>query len=457
MPGESHAMSNANVRADLRRAAILLAELRKELPGAGRGEVEVSDFRALKRIGKMRIVWSSRISRPAFLSPDRDAAGLRDLVLRARSADTPGVTLTQKRYLELFHAMRLRRRLSLAWEDACAAVSRYCILNLQSCARAGVGWETQARSEINAVEGVEKAVIEHRIHLAAHLAMIDHPALASGPRLCVEAEAQRTCGVQLRRQGEHAEAERAFRHAHALATEYGDWSTAANALGGIGRLREDSRRYSSARYFFTRALHEALAHGAADAAARALHDLFSEAINAGQHRRADRLAPLVFSAYAALRHENMYRFAHDLGRFWLTQASAAAALPIFEAVLVRFPEDEKPFVLGNIAEAAGVLGYRETVERASDAVFAAPGADFFARGLTGLAFGRFALGEVGEAASLARLAWQEAARRSDFFAMEEAQTVRRRIAAATAAQIASRSALAAEIVSWSSVESLAAA
>jgi tetratricopeptide (TPR) repeat protein len=449
-------MGKPKVRADLKRAAAMLAQLRRELPGAGRGGVDGAGFRALKRRSKIRIVWSPRISRVAFLSPENDADGQRDLVLRRGSDTAPGVTLWQKRYLELFHSLRLRHRLSLAWEDACAAVARYCILNLHSCAHRGVDWEERTRGEINKVEGVSPADIEHREQLAAHLALLDHPSLAPPTPLSPEAEAERVRGVELRGGGDHGGAEAAFRRAHALAVKAGDWNTAANAIGGIGRVREGRRQYVSARYFYTRAFDEATAHGAADAAARSLHDLFSEAINAGQPRRADRLAPQVFSAYAQLRHENMYRFAHDLARFWLTEGCFAAALPIFEAVVERFPDDEKPYVLGNLAEAAGGIGARSIVEYATAAIFGSPRATFFARGLTGLAYARHALGENAEAADLARQAWEEAARRGDLFAMEDAQAVRRRTSVPTATQIAARSALAAEIINYSAGEAMAA-
>ena len=214
-------------------------------------------------------------------------------------------------------------------------------------------------------------------------------------------------------------------------------------------MREARREYGSARYYYERALHEATAHGAADAAARSLHDLLSEAINARQPRRADRLAPLVFAAYAELQHENMYRFAHDLARFWLTEGCFAAALPIFEAVADRFSEDERPYVWGNIAEAAGAVGNRELVERVSISILSAPDATFFARGLTGLAAAWEALGEHDSAAALARRAWEEAARRGDVYAMEDARIARQRARRPTAAQLATRSALANELVAYS--------
>jgi tetratricopeptide (TPR) repeat protein len=192
-------------------------------------------------------------------------------------------------------------------------------------------------------------------------------ALASPPN----AAAAYRVGQIARNNEENARAETWFRRAIGLGRQAKDWASYAEAFLGLGNLYKLRGNYPAARRFHIRALRAARRHALRDIVARALHDLFTIAVETGTPAEAQELARLAFRAYGP-RHAKLPALAHDVAYFWMGLGRYAPALDLFRAVLPHLVDaNERMLCAANMGHASGALGDRPGFEEAWEQVWAA--------------------------------------------------------------------------------------
>lgn len=176
-------------------------------------------------------------------------------------------------------------------------------------------------------------------------------------------------GQIARHKGENARAETWFRRAIGLGRQAKDWASYSEAFLGLGNLYKLRGNYPAARRFHIRALRAARRHALRDIQARALHDLFTIAVETGPPAEAQDLARLAFRAYGP-RHAKLPALAHDVAYFWMGQGRFAPALDVFRAVLPHLADpSERLLCAGNMGRAAGAVGDRPSFEEAWEQVW----------------------------------------------------------------------------------------
>ncbi|HST61178.1 MAG TPA: tetratricopeptide repeat protein [Longimicrobium sp.] len=179
-------------------------------------------------------------------------------------------------------------------------------------------------------------------------------------------------GQIARSKGENARAETWFRRAIGLGRQAKDWASYAEAFLGLGNLYKLRGNFPQARRFHIRALRAARRHALRDIVARALHDLFTIAVETSPPAEAQDLARLAFRAYGP-RHAKLPALAHDVAYFWVGLGRFAPALDVFRAVMPHLVDPgERLLCAGNLGRAAGALGDRPTFEEAWEQVWASP-------------------------------------------------------------------------------------
>jgi hypothetical protein len=205
-------------------------------------------------------------------------------------------------------------------------------------------------------------------------------ALASPPN----AAAAFRVGQIARNKAENARAETWFRRAIGLGRQAKDWASYAEAFLGLGNLYKLRGNYPAARRFHIRALRAARRHALRDIVARALHDLFTIAVETSPPAEAQELARSAFRAYGP-RHAKLPALAHDVAYFWIGQGRYAPALDVFRAVMPHLVDPgERLLCAGNLGRAAGALGDRPAFEEAWEQVWTADERDKTPKGAQAL-------------------------------------------------------------------------
>ena len=178
-------------------------------------------------------------------------------------------------------------------------------------------------------------------------------------------------GQIARRKGEGARAETWFRRAVGLGRQAKDWASYSEAFLGLGNLYKQRGNFPAARRFHIRGLRAARRHALRDIQGRALHDLFTIAVETSPPTEAQELARLAFRAYGP-RHPKLPALAHDVAYFWMSQGRFEPALEVFRAVLAHFHDPSEGLLCaGNIGRAAGATGDRAGFDEAWEMVWAA--------------------------------------------------------------------------------------
>jgi tetratricopeptide (TPR) repeat protein len=210
---------------------------------------------------------------------------------------------------------------------------------------------------------------EQRGYLATAVALAAAGAMAAP----AHAGAAFRVGQIARRKGEGARAETWFRRAVGLGRQAKDWTSYSEAFLGLGNLYKQRGNYPAARRFHIRGLRAARRHALRDVQARALHDLFTIAVETGPTGEAQELARLAFRAYGP-RHARLPALAHDVAYFWMGQGRFGPALEVFKAVLPHFTDGSEAILCaGNVGRAAGGAGDRPAYEQAWEQVWSASG------------------------------------------------------------------------------------
>jgi tetratricopeptide (TPR) repeat protein len=180
-------------------------------------------------------------------------------------------------------------------------------------------------------------------------------------------------GQIARRKGEGARAETWFRRAVGLGRQAKDWLSYSEAFLGLGNLYKERGNYPAARRFHIRGLRAARRHALRDVQGRALHDLFTIAVETSPPAEAQELARLAFRAYGP-RHPKLPALAHDVAYFWMSQGRFEPALEVFRAVLPHLHDPSDRIICsGNVGRAAGATGNRAVYDEAWEQVWGAAG------------------------------------------------------------------------------------
>ena len=212
--------------------------------------------------------------------------------------------------------------------------------------------------QLRDVLGIRPATV-NEVRTAAALASPTHAAAAF------------RVGQVARRNNQGARAETWFRRAVGLGRQAKDWLSYSEAFLGLGSLYKLRGNFPAARRFYVRALRAARHHALRDVQGRALHDLFTIAVETSPPAEAQELARLAFRAYGP-RHPKLPALAHDVAYFWMTQGRFAPALEVFRAVLPHFHDpNDRILCAGNVGRAAGATGDRAVFDEAWEQVWAA--------------------------------------------------------------------------------------
>lgn len=383
-----------------------------------------------------------------FLSPERTGG----IVLRIRY----GTPLRVKRAIEIYFIARALSSTPLT-PSVALGIGIAAVLPLRDATTRGSEHVTRVFQELRVAlsAAVSPQAFSYAAAVAAQLlvqtARIDRE---TGSPISAGGEEQRLIGVELRHAGLYADSERAFRRAAALAEGDGDWTTVARSWAGLAKARTERNQLASARYYLEHALEQARSHGANEGVALLLMDLFLNAVDAAQYRRAERLARESFEALAALSHPRLPMLVHDVARYWLRTGGATWALPVLEAVVGQVPDAaERLMVWGNVARAAGAARNPDKFTAALNRITAAasePSASHvIAHALLGAAYGALELGREREAQTLARQSLEHAVAKGQTSAASEAADIARLARPAGEPDVRSsrRSALALEMLS----------
>jgi tetratricopeptide (TPR) repeat protein len=208
---------------------------------------------------------------------------------------------------------------------------------------------------------------EQRGLLATAVTLATAAALASP----AHAAAAFRVGQIARRNNQGARAETWFRRAVGLGRQAKDWLSYSEAFLGLGSLYKLRGNFPAARRFYIRALRAARRHALRDVQGRALHDLFTIAVETSPPAEAQELARLAFRAYGP-RHPKLPALAHDVAYFWMTQGRFAPALEVFRAVMPHFHDpNDRILCAGNVGRAAGATGDRAVFDESWEQVWAA--------------------------------------------------------------------------------------
>lgn len=392
-------------QAQFRRSQKLLEKLRTVVKHFGSEPLELRDMRQLRSRYHLQVVISGEIRAASLLLSESAPGATQRLAVRR------GVTIAQKRYLELWHTAFVAAGYDPGFAAAAADVAYFGVLDTTTCGARGPLWLQRVRDELGALEH-ERAELEDvraREHRVQKLRMADCVAggsiVGAVGEIDTTAEQIRQRAIEMRGAGEYPEAEWAFRQAARIAVGAFDWVTAVRAQLGLGKVRMERGHLDAAKRCFERALADAEAHGAAAEVPRALHDLFLNAVESGHHQRADRLARRALDAYQRAHSDEIHRFAHDLARHHLLLGHSDLALPVLLEVEPLFTDrGDRAQVWGNIARAAGGLGDPDRFEDACSQVerFASTEeCPHVAAALVGVAIGAKALGYTDRARSYA--------------------------------------------------------
>ncbi|HEU4881327.1 MAG TPA: tetratricopeptide repeat protein [Longimicrobium sp.] len=210
---------------------------------------------------------------------------------------------------------------------------------------------------------------EQRGLLATAVTLATAAALASP----TNAAAAFRVGQIARRKGEGPRAETWFRRAVGLGRQAKDWASYSEAFLGLGNLYKLRGNYPAARRFLIRGLRAARRHALRDIQGRALHDLFTIAVETSPPDEAQELARLAFRAYGP-RHPKLPALAHDVAYFWMSQGRFEPALEVFRAVLPHLHDpNERIICSGNVGRAAGATNNRAVFDEAWEQVWGAAG------------------------------------------------------------------------------------
>ncbi|HEX6368793.1 MAG TPA: tetratricopeptide repeat protein [Longimicrobium sp.] len=208
---------------------------------------------------------------------------------------------------------------------------------------------------------------EQRGLLATAVTLATAAALASP----AHAGAAFRVGQIARRNNQGARAETWFRRAVGLGRQAKDWLSYSEAFLGLGNLYKARGNYPAARRFHIRGLRAARRHALRDVQGRALHDLFTIAVETSPPAEAQELARLAFRAYGP-RHPKLPALAHDVAYFWMSQGRFEPALEVFRAVLPHLHDaSDRIICSGNVGRAAGATGDRAVFDEAWEQVWGA--------------------------------------------------------------------------------------
>ncbi|HEU0301753.1 MAG TPA: tetratricopeptide repeat protein [Longimicrobium sp.] len=208
---------------------------------------------------------------------------------------------------------------------------------------------------------------EQRGLLATAVTLATAAALASP----AHAGAAFRVGQIARNKGENARAETWFRRAIGLGRQAKDWLSYSEAFLGLGNLYKLRGNFPAARRFYIRGLRAARRHALRDVQGRALHDMFTIAVEISSAAEAQELARLAFRAYGP-RHPKLPALAHDVAYFWMSQGLFEPALEVLRAGLPHLHHpNERIMCVGNVGRAAGATGDRAGFDDAWEQVWAA--------------------------------------------------------------------------------------
>lgn len=160
-------------------------------------------------------------------------------------------------------------------------------------------------------------------------------------------------GRLCRKNSEYARAETWYRRAIGLARRRRDAGVYTRAYLGLGDLFMQRSEYGRAKISLERALRTARRAGVRPLRARALHSLFTVAVETNRVSEAEALARQAFKAYPR-DHAQLPKFAHDVAVFWMLQGFHERAMTVFQAVLgTTNTANDQLLVLSNLARAAG--------------------------------------------------------------------------------------------------------
>lgn len=264
---------------------------------------------------------------------------------------------------------------------------------------------------------------ERRGKLATALAFMQAAAIAAP----ANAAAGFRVGQLARRRGDTARAETWFRRTIGLGRQAKDWASYAEAFLGLGNLYSQRGALAGARRLHIRGLRAARRHAMRDIQGRALHHLFSIALETGDRKDAQDLARAAYRAYGP-HHARLPLLAADLAHDWMLQGRFAPALQVFQALLPKFSDPtERVPALADLARAAGGAADRGAFERAWDELWPLAhekaSEAVAAQALLDLAHGAASLGEWTRAETAAGESRQLAERRGESKVAAEAESV----------------------------------
>lgn len=209
---------------------------------------------------------------------------------------------------------------------------------------------------------------------------------------------------RISREGGHwRRAEVLFNRAVGLANAVGDDDAKARAYLGWGTLKFRLGDFESARKFYNRAGNLLRSGGEKSLAGEVFHDVMLMSIESGSFGDAIKYAHRAFRWYP-VHHERIPRAVHDFALLLIWQSYFTPAVPLLERAAEHIePPNDRALIWSTLARAAGGAGgaarfaelSRNVIELLRHHDRYAPAA------LINLAFGAYALGETGEAESLA--------------------------------------------------------
>lgn len=225
-------------------------------------------------------------------------------------------------------------------------------------------------------------------------------------------------GLSARRASAYERAEKRFRRAAKMARGCRDWELLARAQLAIAKTSKQRGNYPSARRLLRKALRTAQHYGVGVVEGMTLQELFALAVDTGVQQEALHWAREAFETYRYIRHPNLLRLAHDIGRHWINLGDYPSGLAVLKEVLPHLQRSEEVMLVwGNIARAAAGVNDRKLFEEAHARMgwLAASSAseEHFARSTLEAAIGAAHLGMWERAETGALRALEVALRRSE--------------------------------------------
>jgi tetratricopeptide (TPR) repeat protein len=384
----------------------------------------LAEVRALRSRSRLAITLAP-IKQSSLLGPDID--GVRQLGIRR------GLPLPARRFLEYYQVARFFSRYRPTWDEAAQVCAVAGVLNLRDRISRGPEWEQEQLEAIGSLDPVWALSTLPRLDAIARELLYEAQGQSSAPTRCRAAETAYEIGREERLRGAHQDAEETLRAAVSIGRRAGDWETVALATLNLGLLEKARGRFGRARRMLERGRDIAMDHGHREAAGKALHELFTLAVDLEEVARADDLAGRALDAYGQ-GHPIVPRLVIDVTTWWLTLEAYERAIGLAESVIAHVTEPELQLAAwANLAEAAGGVGRRSAFLRASDEVerlaSQAPGARTISAALVSCGAGALLLGELDSAMDYAARALHIAVARRDAIPRAQAAALAQRCTA----------------------------